>query len=258
MSLKKLPLSIIILAHRDDQRLRNAVASAQFAAQVIVADIGDVVTLKKLNKTLCFEQINLPKPENDSLDFSVARNQSIEKASQEWVFFLDSDEEIEAESIPEIKKIIEGDKYQAAYIRRKDVFHNYEMKWGEVGKHWLLRMGKKESLRFLRPVHEVAKHSGNVAYPNILITHFAHTSVADFIAKVTFYARLDAEHRFKHHQTFDLFELLFFPPAKLIWNYFFKLGLLDGWRGLIYAVVMSLHSFFVRVYLYQLALPHRT
>jgi glycosyltransferase involved in cell wall biosynthesis len=257
MSLKKLPLSIIILAHRNDQRLRNALASAQFAEQVLVVAVGNSLSLKNIATGVHFDQIQVPQPEQETIDFALIRNQSLDHATQEWIFFLDSDEEIEAESIPAIKTLIEGNQHQAAYIRRKDVFHNYEMKWGEVGKHWLLRIGKKESIRFLRPVHEVAKFSGNVAYPDITVTHFAHTSIADFIEKITFYARLDAQHRFKHHQTFDLFELLFFPLGKFVFNYCIKLGLLDGWRGLLYAVVMSLHSFFVRVYLFELALPHR-
>ena len=55
----KLPLSIIILAHRDDQRLRNAIASAQFAEQVLVVDVSDTVKLKKISKDITFKKITL-------------------------------------------------------------------------------------------------------------------------------------------------------------------------------------------------------
>jgi hypothetical protein len=40
------------------------------------------------------------------------------------------------------------------------------------------------------------------------------------------------------------------PLAKFIWNYFFLWGFLDGIHGFVFAVLMSLHSFAVRVKLY--------
>ena len=39
--------------------------------------------------------------------------------------------------------------------------------------------------------------------------------------------------------------------AKFVSNYWLKAGFLDGWRGLIYAVVMSIHSLAVRVFIYE-------
>jgi hypothetical protein len=41
-------------------------------------------------------------------------------------------------------------------------------------------------------------------------------------------------------------QMVFFPLFKFIWNYFFRLGVLDGMEGLIHAVMMSGYSMMVR------------
>lgn len=253
-SAELLPLSIIILAHRDDQRLKAAVESALFAKQVIVVNVPGIAltSLKPLVKR--YDQLTimeLNQPISEPFDFSEIRNNSLQKAVEQWVFFVDSDEEIEPTSIPEIKKIISGNNFEAAFVKRYDVFHGKVIKFGEVGTTWLLRIGKKDSLRFLRPVHEVAKYSGSVTRSKIVLKHNSHQSISEFISKVSFYARIDAQHRVEYHQSFSIFELLFYPPAKFIYNFLFIRGFRDGWRGLVYAVVMSLHSYFVRVYMFQ-------
>lgn len=247
----KIPLTIIILAHRPDELLENAVASAHFADQILLIDLGNSITDKKLEKKYQIDRIAFPELSGAILDFSQVRNRSLLHARHEWIFFLDSDEVIEPSSIPAIKNIIAESPENAAFVRRQDVFYGKKLKWGEVGNHWLLRMGRKGSLKFFRPVHEVAETDGAIARTGILLTHYAHNSITEFIAKVTFYAKIDAYYRFERQQPFSIFEMIFWPLGKFITNYFGKLGFLDGWRGLVYATIMSLHSFFVRVYLYQ-------
>lgn len=43
-----------------------------------------------------------------------------------------------------------------------------------------------------------------------------------------------------------LVEMILFPVGKFVWNYFFRLGFLDGMEGFIHAGMMSGHSFLVR------------
>ena len=48
-------------------------------------------------------------------------------------------------------------------------------------------------------------------------------------------------------------QMIVYPIGKFINNFILELGFLDGWRGLIYAFIMSLHSLWVRVYWYEKA-----
>lgn len=253
----KLPITVIILIHRVDDRLEKAIASAQFAEQVLLIDQGNQTDTTQLKRRFQFDKVNLPEQPAGTFNFASLRNDSLQHANQEWVFFLDSDEEVTFESTKTLKEIISNPEINAAYIRRRDIFYDQELLWGEVRNQWLLRIGRKTSLKFIRPVHEVGSHISGEVHANVVILHYSHTSINEFITKVLFYAKIDAHHRFEYHQKFELWELLLLPPAKFFYNYVLLLGLLDGWRGLVYAAVMSLHSLFVRVYLYQLQQPRQ-
>ncbi|MBU0576851.1 glycosyltransferase family 2 protein [Patescibacteria group bacterium] len=221
-------LSIIIITRPDAPTLAQAKKSAQFANEVLV--------IKK-------ESIS---------DFAFVRNQALKKAKYEWVLFLDSDEIITAESVSEIRRIIVENKLDGVYINRQDVFYDKPLKFGEAGSTVLLRMGKKTKMKWQRPVHEIANIRGEVGKSNIKILHYAHSSLQAFCNSITNYAQLETNFRNQSNQSFYLCQLLFYPWGKFIYNYVIKLGFLDGWRGLSYAVMMSLHSLAVRVLQYEL------
>ena len=232
MKTEKLPISVIVLSKQQSTELDKCLSSAEFSQEVIV-EIDPNIT-----------------------DFSQARNKALQKATQPWVFFLDSDEIISQESISNIRKIIEEDAIDGVLVRRRDIFLGKELHWGEVGSVWILRMFKRKKGKFVRPVHEYATVKGIVKKENILLLHRAHPSTSQFLKDISSYAQIEA--RLRHQQAHGqnqklriLFEMMFYPIGKFLLNFILKLGILDGWRGFIYAFFMSFHSLLVRVYVYE-------
>lgn len=229
----KLSLSVIIILNQkaDQPLLWKVKKSVQFAEEVLFVDTGE-------------------KP---VVDFAKVRNQALDKAKYEWVLFVDSDEVVTKPSVAEIEKIVLEDKADLVFVKRKDIFYDKVLRWGEVGNLSLIRLGKKSVLKFERPVHEVVKvdQSHKIIKSQIVLKHFAHQNIQEFFGKIKFYALREAEHRSQNKIKFKFWEILFFPSGKFILNFFFKLGFLDGYRGLIYAFMMSLHSLLVRIYLLE-------
>lgn len=221
-------ISIIILFKQKDERFQQAVSSSQFAREIITVENKEIT------------------------NFSQVRNEALKKATQEWVFFLDSDEVIVPESIVKIKKIIKDNLFDGATVTRKDIFYHRIINHGEAGNKKLLRMGKKDRMIWKRPVHEVAEIKGVVNNSNIEIIHYAHSSLNDFLTSIVNYAEIEAKYRTQSNQKTNLFSLIIFPLGKFVANYLVKRGFLDGWRGLSYALMMSLHSFSVRIFQYEL------
>jgi hypothetical protein len=112
---------------------------------------------------------------------------------------------------------------------------------------------RKRASQFVRPVHEIAQIEGKLHLSKITILHFAHQNINEFFQAIAGYAQIEAEHRQESRLPVWLLGLktIIYPLAKFCQNYFFKLGLLDGWRGLVYASLMSLHSLSVRVFSYE-------
>jgi hypothetical protein len=251
-SLSLLPLTVLILAHQDNLLLQLSVESVKWAMEIIVVWTAEGVPPKFPKHS----QVKVIRPETQTgkvTDFSQIRNWSIQQAKQDWIFFLDSDEQAEIQTRQLLAKFFATQKQQegGVKVRRKDIFLGKEMKWGEVGRVYLPRIFKKNEVKYSRAVHEVPQVEGEVAHSEITLFHYAHDSIQDFLATIIYYAQLEVTLRQKEQQRISWWQVLVWPIGKFWWNYLVKLGFLDGWRGLIYATMMSFHSLTLRAVLYE-------
>lgn len=240
-------LSIVILTNRNDSKFEQALNSAQFAQNILIIDNNSKNDWNDLQKKYQFEIIEHSKA---IINFAKVRNKALESVKTTWVLFLDSDEILPKNAATEIKNIIENNTYDAVSIKRIDYFLGKPLSFGETGNILFIRLFKTEHGKFVRNVHERVEISGKLGSANFNISHFSHDSIKDFLAKITHYAMLESKNKSTNkNETF--IQMCTFPIIKFILNYFVKLGFLDGYRGLIYAIMMSLHSFFVRVFRYE-------
>lgn len=242
-----MPLSLIIITNRNDQRFLKSLKSAQFADEVLIIDNASGNDWQKLRQQFHFQVENLPGKINN---FADVRNNAMDKAKNRWVMFLDSDEVLSKGAKNKIEQVLADKNTDGATITRTDVFLGKELKFGEAGSKKMLRIFKKDLAHFNRAVHEVAKVGGTVVETEIEIKHYAHNTISEFITDISWYAETMAQQRLLNKPEL-LLKLVFYPPGKFVFNYFFKLGFLDGWRGLVYAVIMSIHSFSVRAFIYE-------
>jgi glycosyltransferase involved in cell wall biosynthesis len=244
--MNKLPLTICILTHRSDELFIQALQSAQLAQEVLVLDNQSHNHWQTLKKEYAFVLQSL---DGELTDFAAARNLGLKLASQPWVLFLDSDETLTPGSKELLEEILDSKLTSAFSVTRVDTFLGQKINYGEARLE-LIRLLNKDRCHYTQPVHEVPVVSGPISKSQLVILHQPHASLSSFIEKVGKYASLVAQSRPANLPRIML-ELIFYPPLKFLYNYFVRLGFLDGWRGLTYAVVMSLHSLFVRIFQYE-------
>jgi glycosyltransferase involved in cell wall biosynthesis len=193
--------------------------------------------LKKYSTQNKLEIITLDKP--GITDFAEARNSLLEKSNAEWVFFIDSDEEVTPELIKEIgdainKKQIPDKKRgpDAYYIKRKIFFLGKY-----VGEDKVLRLAKKGSGKWIRAVHEVwdIKSHPRGVLKNYII-HNTADNLREYIEKINKYSTIHAKENSKEGKKSNLFKIVFYPPLKFIQN------ILLG-RGFVFSMLQSFHSF---------------
>lgn len=229
---QKIPLTVVILTNRHDKRFQAARRSAQRASEVLIKDTQG-------------------KP--PITNFSAVRNAMLTKAKHEWVLFLDSDEVIDEKSWPHIELCVRNNALSGMWVRRKDVFYGKTLHFGEAGNTWILRLVRKSTTKFIRPVHERARVEGETQRSRITLFHFSHPTLSDFLSDIARYAQLEARYQADTRLPVFLLGLktFLFPVGKFFMNYIVRFGFLDGWRGLAYALMMSLHSLWVRVFSYE-------
>jgi glycosyltransferase involved in cell wall biosynthesis len=121
-------------------------------------------------------------------------------------------------------------------IPRKNSFLGRWMKHGGFWPDPKLRLFKKGVARFEdRAVHEDAHLAEGIsAQLKGALLHHSYPTLADYIDHMNRYSSLGAEMVIaKGHGGFSVFNIVLRPLATFIYNYFFRLGFLDGREGLL-------------------------
>lgn len=261
-------LSAVVLTKNEANNIGKCLKTLSFCDEIIVVDdYSNDGTLKKISE-IKFSNKNLKiKVFQRRLggDFSSQRNFGLEKATGEWVLFLDADEQVSGELEEEIKKAIKlcNPKIKAFYIKRRDFWWGRELRFGEVLKvrnKGLIRLVKKNSGVWKGKVHEEFNFFSKkfaAGQLNNFINHYPHQSIEEFLDEINFYSTFRAMELLKKGKKTNIFEIIIYPLAKFFLNYIINFGFLDGAAGFAYAFLMSFHSFLVRVKLYHYLLKKK-
>jgi len=112
-------------------------------------------------------------------------------------------------------------------------------RWIKHGGYWpdrKMRLFRKGKARFEdRAVHEdVHLTEGMALHLNGALLHHSYPTLADYIDHMNRYSSLGAEMAVaKGYSGFSVFDIVVRPTATFIYNYFFRLGFLDGREGLL-------------------------
>lgn len=247
-------ISAVVLTKNEEKNIERCLKSLSFCDEiVIVDDYSEDKTLEIVHEVLKVHKVYKVIQRKLNNDYASQRNFGLSKSTNEWVLSIDADEVV----TDELKFEIRNTKFEkdAYYLRRQDYFWNNELKFGEVKKirnSGLIRLVKKNSGKWMRNVHEVFHTAKNTGRLNNFVNHYPHPSLEEFIFDINRYSDIRAEELYSRGLKSNVFQIVFFPFLKFIYNYFFNLGFLDGPAGFVYAFMMSFHSFLVRAKLYQL------
>lgn len=243
-------ISVCLLTHNDSKTLENCLQSVSWTDELIVVDDhstdSSVALVKKLRPNAQVFSRELKG------NFAAQRNFALGKASNEWVLFVDPDEEVSPKLKNEIETAITKQKTNGYFIKRRDHFFGKWLRFGETGQIKLLRLARKEKGEWYRQVHEYWKVSGRIMELKNPLLHYPQHSLPVFIKDLNFYSSIDAKHmKEEDNIKFSYFRVAANPTGKFLQNYFWRLGILDGMAGLVMAYMMSFYSLVVRVKLYE-------
>jgi glycosyltransferase involved in cell wall biosynthesis len=241
-------ISAIVLTKNEEENIIDCLEGILFCSEIIVIDDNSTDRTRELVKNFAkiHSKVKLFTREL-GIDFSAQRSFGIEKATNDWIFFVDADERITADLGTEIKEnVLPNSDFSGYLIPRTDFMWGKELKHGETGNIKLLRLFNKKDGSLKGTVHEsweTKKLVGRLSNP---ILHYPHPTISEFLREINFYTDLRAQELYKRKVKANYFTIIAYPKAKFIVNYFLKLGILDGVPGLVHAVLMSFHSFLVR------------
>lgn len=231
-------ISAIVITLNEENNISECLETLKWCDEIILVDSGSADNTVKIAEEFTkniFTAENLPYGEK--------RNLGIEKASHEWIIWLDADERITSEIQEEIQQKITAGKINAYYINRKSFFINKFIKHCGWYPDYTLRLFRKASgIRFDSSlVHEKAVYSGNTEKLRNDILHYTDRSFEHYINKLNKYTSLSAEELSKKGKKASIFDIIFRPVFTFFKMYFLKLGFMDGYTGLVLCTLSSIH-----------------
>lgn len=237
-------ISAIILTKNEERNIEECLKSLSWCEEILVID--DYSSDKTIEMAKKMGAVVFSHPLSN--DFSAQRNFGLSKAKGDWVLFVDADERVSPALWYEImQRTTEPENnYSGFFIKRTDTIWGKELKYGEIGNIKLLRLARKKVGLWEGKVHETWKIKGKTLILSNPLQHFPHKNVREFLKEINYYSDLRAKDLFEKKVKTSWFSVIFYPKAKFILNFILRRGFLDGFPGLIFAIIMSFHSFLVR------------
>ncbi len=141
-------------------------AAKEFADEIIIVDTGPSdrtveISKKYTDKVFFFPWVN---------DFSKARNFSLEKATMDYIMWLDADDYIDDDNVQKIKNMKKTDLYADVYMFKYRTFSDSEYSCNiEFWRERLLK--RSRNYRFEGAVHEAVSLNGSIVYQDVVIEH---------------------------------------------------------------------------------------
>lgn len=241
-------LTGIILTKNEEKEIIGCLKSISFCDETIIID--DYSSDKTLNLARKFKVKIFKRRLNN--DYTAQRNFGLAKAKGDWVLFVDADERVSGSFRKEIIDKIKNTRYNGFYIKREDIFLGKKMRFGEFYNIKFLRLARKNTGKWFRPIHEVWKIEGESGEMTNPLLHNSHKTIKELFQKIDSYSTINANFMYSNKVSVKAVDVFLYPGIKFIHNFVLKLGFLDGIYGFIFSVFMSIHSFLTRAKLYVL------
>lgn len=176
--------------------------------------------------------------------FAGQKNSAMEKAAGDWVLQLDADEALEPELAEEINQHLDrAADLIGFWIPRKNFFLGRWIKHGGFYPDPKLRLIRRGAGKFEEyGAHPTIKVNGPTGRLKHALIHNAYPTLRGYIDHMNSYSSSGAVIAVdRGYRGFNLLNIVVRPALTFIYNYFFRLGFLDGREGLLLHLYHSVY-----------------
>jgi glycosyltransferase involved in cell wall biosynthesis len=234
--LPRVTLSVVLITQNEEHNLPRTLESVtplvrDGKGEIIVVDSGSTDRTVEIAKSYGAKVfIEAWK------GFAGQKNSAMDKASMDWVLQLDADEPLEPGLAAEIEAALKSSPAMSGFwIPRKNFFLGRWMRHGGFYPDPKLRLVRRGAGRFEEyGAHPTMKVNGATGRLSHALLHDAYPRLRGYIDHMNSYSSMGAEVAVsKGHRRFSLADIVIRPLLTFIYNYFIRLGFLDGREGLL-------------------------
>jgi len=226
-----LSLSIVMITFNEEANLARTLASVAWADEIVIVDSGSTDRTREVA-----ESFHAKFSVETWKGFAVQKNFALTTATGNWILSLDADEEVEPALADEIRSVLSSNPSVAGFwIPRKNFFLGRWIQHGGYYPDPKLRLFRRGAGEFEdRLVHEDIRLDGTAARLEHHLLHHAYPTLESYIEHINRYSSLGAEMAVaKRARGFSFLDIVVRPKVTFLFNYFLRLGFLDGREGLL-------------------------
>jgi glycosyltransferase involved in cell wall biosynthesis len=229
-------LSVAMIAMNEEANLPRTLESVRWADEIILVDSGSA------DRTLEVAQSFGAKTSHHAFGgHGEQKNVALDLCTSDWILLLDADEVLTPCLQDEIRLLLSGEpKFDAYWIPRLNLIFGRWMRHGGFYPDRKLRLFKRGSARLSEGVgpHSTPQFQGAAGTLKHDMLHYAYPSLNIYLEHMNRYSSEIAQLLHKKGRVSKLFPVFIWntvlnPAATFIYNYFFRLGFLDGREGLL-------------------------
>ncbi|RQD56884.1 MAG: glycosyltransferase family 2 protein [Desulfonatronovibrio sp. MSAO_Bac4] len=229
------PISVVIPCFNEEDNIGECLESVAWADEILVVD--SFSTDRTLEIAGRYTNRIFQREYQSHAD---QLNWAIPQASHEWVLVVDSDERVPGSLAKEIRGLdLANNKVDGYWIRRSNHLFGKKIRFSGWGRDRVLRLfrrdiGRKEDKR-VHAEFQVPK-SGCLKGA---ILHYPIPNIETWVVKINRYTTWKAMDKVEKSSPRALLHLFFRPPIRFFKDSVLRLGILDGWRGILIAAMSA-------------------
>ncbi len=243
-------ISVLLPTFNNAEIIRPTLESIRWVDEILVVD-----SFSTDNTLDICREYGARLLQHEYIQSARQKNWAIPQCRNEWVLQIDSDEVLEPGLREEIEAALENPSADLDGFRIP--FKHFILgKWVRVGGlypeyHW--RLFRRDAGRFEdKEVHAHVRMNGEVKTLQSHILHHGMTSISKQLSNIDRYSRYQANELRKRGKRFHWTQLVLRPSAVFGYYYFWKLGFMAGYRGLLLATLNATHDFWTHAKLWEL------
>jgi len=234
-------ISAVIITHNEEKNILRCLLSLKFCDEIVVVDANSTDRTREIVQGFTSHVY-----QRDWSSFADQRNFAKGKATSDWILSIDADEEVSDGLRKELQalRLARSPSFQSYSIPRKTFHFDRWIRYGGWYPNRLVRFFHKDSGNWKGDeLHEYWESSGSVGKLNGDLLHYSFENLADQVDRNNRYSTLGAIKLGRSGVRFSVLRLGVKTVSKFIETYFLKLGILDGYPGLIISVSASYSVF---------------
>jgi len=247
--IERVPVSVYVLTTDNRRTIERCLKSLSWAAELVVVDSFSQDGTYDICKQYT-DKIFQKKWMGHRDQYQYAANLT----TQDWVMFVDADEEIPPKLAEEIRTELDerAKDFDGYFAYRRTYYLGRWIRFGGWYPDGEIRLYRRDKGRWEGGLHAKLVVDGEVGVLKNQYHHYTYGNISDQIQTIDQYSKIAADDLFQSGEKFSLFKLLFHPPFRFLKEYLFKSGFRDGLPGFIIIVSTMFYVFIKYAKLWEL------